>query len=357
MRLAFAILASAVLIVVISVSHPRAFEAQGQIYANGPLPQVPIPFDNPQTDAKINLGKQLYFEGRLSSDGTISCASCHDPNRAWADTGHAVSEGVAHKKGGRNSPSVIDAAYIIPQFWDGRAMHLEKQAVGPVQNPIEMDLTKEEMEYRLNHIPGYIVQFQDVFGSPPTLDLTAKAIASFERTVIAADTPYDKYLDGDRNALTPAAEHGLDIFQGKGHCNACHSGPAFSDSRYHNLGVGYADGEFKDVGRYAVTKDPKDTGAFLTQKLREVELTSPYMHDGSEATLEDIINFYNRGGNRNPYLDPVMVPLNLTNQEKVDLLTFMKSLTGPYPVVEPPPLPNPEITAQQLRQDYQGGAK
>ena len=334
---------------------PLYAQAQWQFHANGPLPPVPVPFDNPITDAKIRLGKQLYFEGRLSSDGTISCASCHDPKRAWADTGHAVSEGVAHQLGGRNSPSIINAAYIIPQFWDGRAVQLEKQAVGPPLNPIEMDLTKEELEFRMNNLPGYVTQFQEVFGSTPTIDLVAKAIATFERTIIVNDTPYDRYLAGDGKAMSKDALEGMAVFNGKGHCSACHSGPAFSDSRYHNLGVGYADGKFKDVGRFEVTKDPRDMGAFLTQKLRVVEHTPPYMHDGSEQTLMDVIDFYKRGGNLNPNLDPVMMPLSLTQMEKMQLLAFLGSLNGPYPVVEPPPLPNPEITAQDLRVRFKGG--
>ena len=337
------------------VFQPQRSQAQGQ-YSNGLLPPVPIPFDNPQTDAKIRLGARLYFEKRLSSDGTISCASCHRPDKAWADT-EPVSEGVAHQKGSRNSPSIINAAYIIPQFWDGRALHLEKQAVGPVQNPIEMDLTVEELEFRLNHIPGYVTQFQEVFGSQPTIDLLAKAIAAFERTVITGESPYDNYIQGDRSAMSAAAVRGMSIFNGKGHCSVCHSGPTFSDSRFHNLGVGYVDGEYKDVGRYAVTKDPKDMDAFLTQRLRNIALTPPYLHDGSERTLEAVVELYNRGGIPNPNLDPAMVPLNLSEGEKRDLVEFMKALTGQFPIVEPPPLPNPEITAQQLSGMMKGGAR
>lgn len=355
MRVALALFAGVLLAAVLTFTHPQTSKAQ-EFYANGLLPPVPVPIDNPMTDAKINLGKQLYFEGRLSSDGSISCASCHKPDKAWADT-EPVSEGVAHQKGARNSPSIINSAYIIPQFWDGRAVHLEKQAVGPVQNPIEMDLTKEELEFRLNHIPGYGTQFQEVFGSAPTIDLMAKAIAAFERIIITNDTPYDRYIQGDRSAMSEEAIEGLELFSGKGHCIVCHSGPAFSDSNYHNLGIGYENGKFKDVGRYGVTKNPKDMGAFLTQKLRDIELTPPYMHDGSERTLDNVINFYNRGGNPNPNLDPAMLPLSLTKKEKHDLMEFLKALTGPYPIVEPPPPPNPEITAQQLRQMLQGGAK
>ncbi len=357
MRVALILCAGILLATVLIAMLPQKTCGQAQIYANGPLPAVPVPFDNPITDAKIRLGKQLYFEGRLSSDGTISCASCHDPKRAWADTGHPISAGVAHKLGGRNSPSVINAAYIIPQFWDGRAIQLEKQAVGPPLNPIEMDLTKEELEYRLNHIPGYVTQFQEVFGSAPTLDLVAMAIATFERTVIVNDTPYDRWLAGDQKAMSDDALEGLELFTGKAHCMTCHSGPTFSDSRYHNLGVGYENGKFKDVGRYEVTKDPADMGRFLTPKLRVVDQTYPYMHDGSEATLEQVIDLYDRAGNRNPNLDPVIMPLNLTGEEKMQLIAFLKSLSGSYPVVEPPPLPNPEITAQALRAQFTGGPR
>lgn len=351
MRLLLASCARLMLAIALIAILPRQTGAV-QRYANGPLPAVPVPRDNPITPAKVWLGKQLYFDGRLSSNGTISCASCHDPKRAWADTGHAVSEGVAHQKGKRNSPSIINAAYIIPQFWDGRALHLEKQAVGPPLNPIEMDLSKEELEYRMNNIPGYASQFRGVFGSKPTIDLMAKAIATFERRIIVKNTPYDRWLAGDKNALSQDALRGLRIFNGKGNCTSCHSGPAFSDSGYHNLGVGYVGGKYKDVGRYGVTKNPKDTGAFLTQKLRDVEYTWPYMHDGSVRTLAQVIDLYDRGGNRNPHLDPDIRPLHLSTTEKRQLLAFLKSLSGPYPKATAPPLPNPQITAQRLRASY-----
>jgi len=346
-------LVTGIVLMVLTVLCPPQSAAQGQLYANGPLPQVPVPFDNPQTDAKIRLGEQLYFDGRLSSDGTISCANCHRPDKGWADT-EPVSEGVAHQKGGRNSPTIINAAYTIPQFWDGRALHLEKQAVGPVQNPIEMDLTVQELEFRLNHIPGYVRQFRDVFGAKPTIDLLAKAIASFERTIISNDSLYDRYIQGDRCAMTKEAVEGMEIFNGKGHCTACHSGPNFTDSRFHNLGVGYDPKckRFADVGRYAVTKDCRDMGAFKTPGLRDVADTPPYLHDGSECTLMDVINLYDRGGIPNPYLDPVMLPLGLTEMEKCALVAFMQALSGPYPIVKPPPLPNPKITAQRLAEMF-----
>lgn len=332
--------------------------AQG-FYANGLLPAVPVPADNPQTDAKIRLGMQLYFDGRLSSDGSISCASCHRPDKAWADT-EPVSEGVAHQKGSRNSPTIIDAAYNIPQFWDGRAIFLEKQAVGPPLNPIEMDLTEAELNFRLNHIPGYVKQFKQVFGCKPNIELLAKAIASFERTIVSRDSPYDRYIQGDRCAMSKEAVEGMEVFSGRGHCTACHSGPNFTDSRYHNLGVGYEPmcRTFADVGRYAVTKCCWDMGAFKTPGLRNVACTPPYLHDGSERTLMDVVDFYNRGCTPNPWLDPVIFPLGLSEDDKHNLVEFLEALTGCYPVMCPPELPNPGITAAKLRRMYQkeGGA-
>lgn len=331
-------------------------QAQVKPPALGLLGPVPVPVDNPQTPEKIALGRQLFFEGRLSSDGTISCASCHEPDRAWADT-TPVSAGVAHKLGSRNTPSVINEAYSVPQFWDGRALHLEKQAVGPVQNPIEMDLTAVELEYRLNHLPGYVAQFQQVFGGPPTIDTLAKAIASFERTVISSNTGFDRYLRGERTAMNPAALRGMQLFNGKGNCLACHNGPTFSDANYHNLGVGYTDGKYADVGRFDVTHNARDMGAFKTPMLRNVSQTAPYLHDGSVKTLRGVIDLYDRGGIPNPHLDAEIKPLKLTNREKGDLVAFLTALNGPYPVVSAPPLPNPEITAQQLRRMMQAQAR
>jgi cytochrome c peroxidase len=349
-------LLAAGLVALLAAQRESSSLADGQYLANGLLPPVATPNDNPQTDAKIRLGKQLYFDGRLSSDGTISCASCHRPDAAWADT-TPVSEGVAHQKGARNSPSIINTVYVIPQFWDGRAMHLEKQAVGPVQNPIEMDLTIAQLECRLHLIPCYVEQFQTVFGAMPTIENMAMAIAAFERTIIVNDSQYDKYLSGDKYAMSKSALRGMRIFNGKGHCVTCHSGPAFSDSRFHNLGIGYVNGCFKDVGRFAVTKIKSDTGAFLTPKLRNVAKTAPYLHDGSEPNLAALIDLYDRGGVANPYLDRAMLPLRLTSQEKIDLIAFIESLTGTNPVVVVPALPNPELTAQALEDMMIGGDK
>jgi cytochrome c peroxidase len=312
--------------------------AEGRFLANGLLPPMPVPSDNPLSDAKITLGKSLYFDKRLSSNNTVSCASCHRPDAAWADI-TPVSEGVEHKKGGRNSPTILNAGYIVPQFWDGRAVHLEKQAVGPVANPVEMDLPLPKLIGRLKGIPGYVSMFKAAFGTEPSEDGVAKAIASFERTIVSSNSPYDKYLQGDRAAMNTSAVRGMNLFSGKGHCMSCHSGPFFSDQRFHNLGVGYKNGKFADVGRYEVTKKPADMGAFRTPGLRSVAQTPPYLHDGSAATLMDVIDLYNRGGIMNPTLDPMVLPLQLSQREKCDLLEFLNALTGDPVVVAEPELP------------------
>lgn len=324
---------------VILLSCPSLLLASSQFLANRLLPPVPIPADNPQTDAKVKLGQQLYFEKRISLDNTISCASCHDPEHGWADP-RPVSEGVDHAKGGRNSPTVLNAAYNRFQFWDGREPDLEHQALGPLQNPVEMKMTMPMVLDRLKTLPGYVRQFQEVFGTEPNDQGVAKAIAAFERTVISSGSPYDQYLGGDRSAMSASAVRGMNLFKGKAHCISCHSGPNFTDSRFHNLGIGYAGGKLADVGRFEVTKDRQDMGAFKTPTLRSVALTGPYLHDGSETTLEDVVALYNRGGVANPHLDRLMMPLHLTARERADLVEFMKALTGAALDIKEPPLPD-----------------
>jgi cytochrome c peroxidase len=312
--------------------------AQGRFLANGPLPPPPVPADNPQTDAKIRLGMQLYFDKRLSNDNTISCASCHKPDVGWADP-NPVSEGVGHAKGTRNAPTVLNSAYSPLQFWDGRAKDLEDQALGPIQNPVEMQMTMPIALDRLQSIPAYMSQFQDVFGTGPSEENVAEAIAAFERTVVSRNSAFDRYVQGDYSAMSRAAVRGMQLFNGGAHCTACHSGPNFSDGRFHNLGIGYENGEFKDVGRYKVTNRPEDMGTFKTPSLRNVALTAPYLHDGSEKTLIDVIDLYNRGGVPNPNLDRLMLPLSLTEREKADLAAFMEALTGEPLNIKEPELP------------------
>jgi cytochrome c peroxidase len=303
------------------------------------LKPLPVPTENPLTAAKIELGKQLYFDPRLSRDNTISCASCHDPKKGWSN-GEAFATGVRGQVGGRSAPTIINAAYSDLQFWDGRAHRLEGQALGPIQNPIEMDLTLDEAVAKLNKIPGYREQFQEVFGSDVTSEGMAKAIASFERTVLSGNAPYDRFKAGDEKALSAGAQRGMKLFFGKARCSACHVGPNFSDAAFHNIGVGM-DKEKPDGGRHDVTKLLGDKGAFRTPTLREIARTAPYMHDGSHKTLEEVIAYYDKGGFANPQLDEEIFPLKLTAAEKADLVTFLKEgLSSPeYPDIAPPKLP------------------
>jgi cytochrome c peroxidase len=299
----------------------------------GPLPPVIAPTNNPPSSLKISLGKQLYFDTRLSNDNTISCATCHDPRFGWSDAG-PTSKGIRGQMGGRRSPPVVNAAYSPLQFWDGRAPSLEEQAKGPIQNPIEMGNTHEVMIRTVGDIPGYVEEFKQVFGEGPiTVQQVADAIAAFERTVVTTDSRFDRYVRGDHQALTCLEKQGLEIFNGKGHCTACHWGPYFSDGRFHNLGVPNRDAKNPDSGRYAVTKNPRDMGAFKTPTMRDAALRAPYLHDGSEKTLESVIEFYNHGGGKDPNLDPLMVPLGLSKGEIKALAAFIRSLNSLNPEV------------------------
>ncbi|MGZ5552150.1 MAG: cytochrome-c peroxidase [Chthoniobacterales bacterium] len=312
--------------------------AQSPPPAAGLLPPMPIPADNPQTDAKINLGRQLYFDGRLSADNKISCATCHSPKTGWA--GHEPTDtGIGGAVGDRNSGTIVNSGHMKFQFWDGRAASLEEQALGPIHNPVEMGESLDNIVRKLNDIPDYKRQFQEVFRSDVTTDGIAKAIAAFERTIVSGPAPYDRAAAGDKSAMSAEAMPGMQIFNGKGRCVTCHSGPFFSDQSFHNIGVGMNAAK-PDIGREAVTKDPADRGKFKTPGLRNVANTYPYMHDGRTPTLEAVVEYYNSGGTPNPNLDPLMKPLGLTDAEKKDLVTFLKdALTGPEPIISAPPLP------------------
>jgi cytochrome c peroxidase len=312
----------------------------------GNLPPVVSPLNNPQTTQKILLGKQLYFDTRLSKDNTISCATCHDPAKGWSDAG-PTSSGIKGQLGGRRAPPVSNAAYLPLQFWDGRAPSLEEQAKGPIANPIEMGNTHDVMIKTVEDIPGYVQEFKEVFGtSSITVDQVANAIAAFERTVVTTDSPFDRYVKGDENALTEQEKMGLEIFNGKGHCTACHWGANFTDGRFHNIGVKQKDPEKPDRGRFEITKDPLDMYKFKTPTIRDVALRAPYLHDGSEKTLMDVIEFYNRGGDTNdPTLDPLLLPLGLTQAEKEALVAFMtRGITSLNPeVANVKPIPSTEL--------------
>jgi cytochrome c peroxidase len=321
-----------------------------------------IPDDNPPTTAKVELGRKLYFDARLSTDGSVACASCHDPRTGFADPrGKPTSAGVGGAMGTRNAPTVLNAAFLASQFWDGREPTLEAQAVQPLINPIEHGFADHAAVVgRLRGMADYRPPFERAFGDAGvSIERVGQAIATFERTLISLDAPIDRFLAGDATAISPAAKRGWDLFNGKARCNTCHGRvdvlPLFTDDLFHNIGVGVerfefdavarkatasvragtllddlalTDAETSELGRFLVTRELKDMGAFKTPGLRNVALTAPYMHDGSENTLDDVIAFYDRGGNTNPYLDGGMRPLGLTGQERAELVELMKTFTS-----------------------------
>jgi cytochrome c peroxidase len=322
----------------------------------GDLWAVLVPPDNPMTPAKVELGRKLYFDARLSADDSVSCATCHDPELGFADQ-NKVAVGIKKQNGTRNSPTVLNAVFNEFQFWDGRVASLEEQAKQPLTNPVEMGMASHEaLVGKLKGIPEYVNDFNEVFGGEITIDRLAQAIAAYERTVLSGNASFDRFIAGDRNAISESAQRGWDLFQTKGRCLTCHafnsSSPFFTDNKFHNVGVAMNaknfeslarkaaavsereladlahDEAYAELGRFLVTRQPKDIGAFKTPGLRDVALTPPYMHDGSEATLLEVIKFYDKGGEPNPNLDGGIVKLNLTDQEENDLVEFMNALTG-----------------------------
>jgi cytochrome c peroxidase len=291
------------------------------------LPPIQWPRDNPYSAAKVELGRYLYFDRRLSADDTVSCASCHAPEHGFTD-GSPVSTGINGQKGGRSAPTVINRVYSLAQFWDGRAGSLEEQAKGPMANPIEMGNTHGAVVARLRGIAGYRPLFAKAFGGEEiNIDRVAQAIACFERTVLSGNAPYDKYKAGNRSAMNASQVRGMKVFFDKAQCDRCHEGSTFTLNAYANIGVG-TDKPEPDVGRYAVTKDARDWGVFKTPTLREIEHTAPYMHDGSLKTLDEVVEYYNKGGIPNKNLDANIKPLHLGDQEKNDLVAFLKALSG-----------------------------
>jgi cytochrome c peroxidase len=311
------------------------------------LPPVPIPSDNPLTVEKIGLGRRLYYDPALSADKTVSCATCHHPDHGFSD-GKPVSNGVQQKTGTRNSPTVFNSAYFAAQFWDGRAPTLEKQAEGPVQNPVEMAHTLKGVEDRLNADATYRNDFAKAFGPGPiTYERVEKAISSFERTIVSANSPFDRWKYGhDERAVSQAVKRGFVVFTSpqKGNCSACHligeDYALFTDNKFHNIGVGVDMGQITDQGRFAVSRNEADRGAFRTPSLRNISLTAPYMHDGSVQNLKDAVDYYIGGGNSNSHLDPQIHVLDfLSGQERADLRAFLESLTGEMPPDVGPPAP------------------
>lgn len=335
--------------------------------------QIVIPADNPMTRAKIELGRQLYFDKRLSADNTISCADCHHPDEGYTrQTQFGV--GIGGQEGGRNSPVNYNRILSGPQFWDGRAGSLEEQAVGPIANPIEMGNSHEAVVETVKKIEGYRIQFARIFDDDVTIENIGKALATFERTIVTGSSPYDYYeplramqvaLKDDledleafkeddpdlyedylaklkasgEHPISDSAKRGREIFfTAKGGCTACHVGANLADEKYHNLGIGM-DKEEPDLGRFTVTNEDKDRGAFKTPTVRNVDLTAPYMHDGSVKTLEEVVDWYVKGGHPNPHLSKDVKKLDLSDQDKKDLVEFMKACTGEFLTVEQGRLP------------------
>jgi cytochrome c peroxidase len=309
------------------------------------LPPVPIPPDNPPTAETIALGRRLFYDTRLSRDNSVSCASCHNPKYDFAD-GMSLSKGMGGQTGVRNAPTVMNAAYLPFQFWDGRSISLEQQAGSPMANPVEMDQAHDVSVSKLEADPEYRDMFVKAFG-PGTITISQveKSLASFERTLLSGNSAFDRYeFGGDKKALTPSQIRGLDIFRDphKGNCAACHTisekYALFTDGKFHNIGEGVGDdGTFSDVGRYHETRIATDTGAFMTPTLRNIANTAPYMHDGKVKTLKAVVDFYAGGGNSNPYLDKEIRSIQLTGQDRSDLVEFLKSLTGEMPPNVGPP--------------------
>jgi cytochrome c peroxidase len=337
------------------------------------LPEVPVPEDNPQAPAKIALGEKLFLDTRFSVTGEVSCSTCHDPEKALTDSPLATSEGIRKLTGTRNAPTVVNAAYNKTQFWDGRSPTLEDQALHPFLNPVEMAMPSHE--YLIEVVrkdPDYVRRFKEVFGVPGDeikIQQVTKAIAAFERTQVAGDSPWDRwYYGGDENAVSEAAKRGFDVFLRDGRCVSCHmieqDFALFTDHQFHNIGVGInamqervpelaeaflvakqrgidvdvavlADKDTSDLGRFAVNEQFDGLGAFKTSTLRNIAVTPPYMHDGSIATLREVVEHYNNGGATNPddqvnpYLSGGIRPLELTDRQIDDLVAFMEALTSP----------------------------
>jgi cytochrome c peroxidase len=264
---------------------------------------LPAPEDNPLNAERIALGRQLFFDRSLSRDSTVSCSSCHDPERAFSD-GRVIAVGISGRQGRRNSPALINRGYGRIFFWDGRVATLEEQVLKPIEDPNEMDLPLAEAAARVG------LGREEI----------ARALASFVRSILSGDSRFDRYMNADRDALTPEQQTGLQLFRGKANCTACHVGPNFTDERLHNTGVAWRDGRFTDAGA--------GQGNFKTPTLREIGRTAPYMHDGSLATLEEVIEYYDRGGNQSPGLDAEIRPLRLTVAEKQSLIAFLRALNG-----------------------------
>jgi cytochrome c peroxidase len=358
------------------MSGPTVAQADEAWVTSNPIKPLPMPplgidrkfedLEKAPTPQSVRLGRWLFYDPRMSLDGTVSCATCHRPEHGFSEP-TPVSTGVGGKKGGRKAPPVLNAAWPVAPFffWDGRADTLEAQAIGPMINPVEMAMADHAVVVqRIGAIKGYAPYFKEVFGDEKvTLERIAKAIADYERTRMSGNSPWDRwqaepdagdadvakaltawqtpdeYAEGPRGPMpqfkdgkhvSAKVKLGSHLFFGKAGCNQCHLGINLSDSQFHNLGVGWQPDkkEFKDIGRYAISKKEEDKGAFKTPTVREVKSRAPYMHDGTVATLREVVELYNKGGEANPWLSGKIKPLNLTSEEVDALVAFMEALSG-----------------------------
>ena len=299
-----------------------------------PLGEMPIPEDNPMTEEKVELGRILYFDTRLSGDNLQSCASCHAPALGWSD-GRSLFIGFEGEEGPRRSPTIINSGYYTSNFWDGRADSLEEQALGPITSPIEMNQDLDELVEELKAVDAYVEMFDEAFDEEITAENIAKALAAFERTIVVDDTPFDQFLEGDYHAMTEDEIRGMELFAGEANCLSCHNGPNLSDNNFYNIGM-----DSGDEGRMEITDNESDDGAFRTPGLYGIAHHAPYMHDGSLETLEDVIDYYNHGGDNHPNKSPKMQELNLSDDDKDALLAFLLVLSGDEsPRVDMPEIP------------------
>ncbi len=331
-----------------------------------PLPPVSVPKDNPMTPEKVALGKKLYWDGRLSGDGSMPCVSCHMPNLGWGDGGQ-ISRGYPGTKHWRNSQTILNSAYYNKLFWEGNVTSLEQQAPAAAEGGVAGNGDPSVMEMRMRFLPEYVAEFKQVFGSDwPRINDAWRAIATYERTVVsdAAKVPFDRYAKGNKKALSGTQLRGMKLFNGKAACIQCHNGPLASNQKYYDLGLpdfpgfkdeplyqvthrwepyqkGVAEAKYRhadmDYGLYFQTKMPKDIGKFRVPSLREVKYTAPYMHNGIFATLDEVVEFYNQGGGKGVNKTPLLKPLNLSAQEKKDLTAFVESLSMTEPLLHPDP--------------------
>jgi cytochrome c peroxidase len=303
--------------------------------------QPPHPADNKPSAARIELGKMLFFDPRLSRDGNMSCASCHNPVLGWSDA-LPTAKGFKSMVLGRASPTVVNTGYNTIQMWDGRKASLEDQAIGPMVADVEMNADIANVFKWLNTNPGYRRAFEQAYPGEGVNEKTfAKAIAAYERTVVSNNSPFDRWLKGEAGAMTEQQVRGFRLFQDekKGNCAACHSAPNFTDNGFHNVGLAsYGAGE-PDMGRFLIRPLPSLKGAFKTPTLRDIELTAPYFHDGSAKTLREVVEHYAKGGVVKQDLSPNMKKLDLTEQDKNDIVAFLKALTSPHKPVTLPKLP------------------